>query len=436
MKRYYLGPWTRQTRGSMTFYAPPVGVVGCLDLAPLPVQGVMSEFRPVGLFVTTAAVLPSEYTLIAEGDCREVKSTTRMRDAFLSLTGYAPNGDTLADQIYDCLTDGSDPKGDSAPKPLMPGVNGWLDLHLGGHSRILSAKFEWGKPCSRGRGHWQKIKQLLRNEFEELFTAAKGGKLKDAEHHRRVLDFHCEKYGLKGNDWKELVPTKLQKDVPGRLKHETTITDDFNRADADALGTGSGGWSWSELAGDCDIVSNVASVQTISGSTGSNNRAETDLSSADHYAQVAATIIGTGGNDGGAYARLSASAITGYLAVLFRTGSPYLQIYKVVSGAFTSLSSSTGVTYADGRITKTEANGSTIKGHYHGSEIISITDTAITGNLRTGSHGYIVGGSAGAVTFDDFEAADLGGGGGGLLYTQLERGVRGLQRGTFTKWGS
>lgn len=426
MKRYYLGHWVQQRFGTDLCFAPPAGVVGSLDLAPIPVQGVMAADRPMGLFVTRSTVLPSEYTLLGEGDCRELKADTRMQDAFRSLVGYRPQGDTLAELIYDTLTDGSDPDGSSGPKPLMPDATGWCDVYLGGHSRVLGSRFEWGKPDSRGRRHWAKVQQLLRKEFEQLFDDAKAGKLKDAEHHRRVLDAHCDKYGLQGeNDWKEFVPVKLQKDVPGRLKHETTITESFNKADSDTLGPD---LTWTEVNGDFDVVSNQC--RHTNTTTVRSARAESDLSSADHYAQVQIVSNGSGTNDcaAGACARFAAAAETMYFAFYYQADNR-LYVSKKVTGAQTNITSSV-ITEALPETYKCEINGSTLKGYQAGVERVSTTDSAITGNLRGGILLYQS--SVLNPTIDNFEASDELGGGGGILYTQLERGVRGYLRGVYS----
>lgn len=415
MKNYYLGSWVFRDGA----FRPPVGAVGCLDFAPLTVQSSPASDRPVGLFVTTAAILPSEYTLLGTGDCRELKADTRMQDAFRSLVGYRAKGETLADLIYDALTDGSDPDGSSGPKPLMPGVDGWCDVYLGGHSRILGAKFEWGKPCSRGRSHWAKVQQLLRKEFERLFDDAQAGKLKDSEHHRRVLDAYCDKY--KVDDWNEFVPAKLQKDVPGRLKHETTITENFDGSDGDTIGNL---LTWTEVSGDFDRVSNKATLTTNDG-TERDARAESDLSSDDHYAQAVVDNSNSGERAMGPCCRFAGAARTYYYTYFYANK---IWTYKKVNNVVTNLAN-IAITAAQPELCKVSADGSTVKGYQAGVERTSNTDTAITGNVRTGIFAYRS--AVSSPTIDDFEAADISAG-GGILYTQLERGVRGYLRGVYS----
>ena len=418
-KRYYLGHWVSDAEG----FRPPSGVVGCIDFAPLAVQGAPAVDRPVGLFVTTAAVLPSEYALLAEGDCRELAATSAMQSAFQSLVGYRPNGDKLVDLIYDTLTDGSDPNGEDGPLPLVPGVSGWCDLHLGGHSRVLSAKLEWGRSCSRGRNHWGKIRTLLRKHFERHFSDAKSGKLKDAEHHRRVLDFWCDKYGLKGpEDWKELVPDRLQRDVPGRLKHETTITESWP-TNSTTISTGQD-LTWTETNGDLEVRGGRLGEVLEDGF--GEARAESDLSGDDQYAKALAYDSGTANSGVRLLARFDPAART-YYAYARESGAQDFALQKRVTGTLTVLTTAAGAGPSDGTEVKCEINGSTLKGYDDGVEQLSITDTSITGYLRTGITARTNGEA------ESFEAADLAPA-GGILYTQLERNIRGMTRGTWTGW--
>ena len=170
-----------------------------------------------------------------------------------------------------------------------------------------------------------------------------------------------------------------------------TITDDFNRADNDALGTSSEGWSWTEVTGDIDIVSQVATGQV---SANSSARAEIDLDSADHYAELA--ISDFGANGVGPCCRFDPSAETFYVA--YEDGTS-LRLFKVIAGTF---GSALGTAASAGASTvRIEANGTTIRVLDDGVEVINVTDGDITGHTRTG----IVVGLGGDIDF--FEAGDL-----------------------------
>jgi len=78
-------------------------------------------------------------------------------------------------------------------------------------------------------------------------------------------------------------------------------------------------------------------------------------------------------------------------------------IGKWVAGSATWLGS---VNYAaaSGSTFKTDATGSTITGYENGTQKVQTTDTAITGNLRTGLLAYT--GFSYAMYADDFYATD------------------------------
>lgn len=424
--KYYLGPIPWRTKPFPSF-GLPAGALGMIDLAPLLAQSVGGSDRPVCVCWSSSALLPSEYTLIGDGDCRELTPGAAVKSAFQSLVGYRPQGTLLVELIYDCLLGGADPDGQSGPMPLVPGTNGWLDLWMPGHSRVLGERFEWGRSGSRGSNHTAKLKQLLRKQFTQLMDLAQQGKLKDAQQHRRILDAWCDKYGLQGaDDWREFVPTALQKDVPGRLKHETTITENFTRSDSTTqIGNV---LTWTQVSGTWGTFSNAA----YKASTANVNhvaRAESDLSSSDHYAQVVVSPTGSGSSATsasfyGPCARFDGSAATCYLTGNF---SDDQYISKIVSGTATNLTSAAH-TYANDETYKLECNGSTLTIYVDGSPVTNVTDTSIAGNTRCGLESFGVN-----ATMDDFEAADLAA--AGILYTQLERSTRGLMRGMFTYAG-
>lgn len=433
---YYLGPFQQFTDSGMTYYAPPVGTLGCIDLASLPDQSKVASSRPVCICWTSSAILPSEYTLVGDGDCRQLATTTAMQDAFQSLVGYRPQGATLANMVMDCLQGGSDPSGQNGPLPIVPTVEGWMDLWMPGHSRVLSERFEWGKPGSRGSNHTPKLQAMLRAEFAQLFADAHAGRLNDDKQHLRVLDYWCDKYNLQGaDDWKQFVPTNLQSQVPGRVKHNTTINDSFNRTNATTLGTSSDGtWSWSAFVGastQWGIVTNAA--QSGPGTTGEGKQtAAIDLSSSDHYAQANTSIAFTGSFDNsvGAIVRKDGTATNTHYLGLNNRQVNQRRIFSCVAGTYSQLSANNTDAYADGLLLEMSANGSTLTLYYNGVQRITITNTAIAGNLRTGLYANIINSATGNdVIADNFQGADLSA--SSLIYTQLERNVRGMQRGMY-----
>lgn len=186
----------------------------------------------------------------------------------------------------------------------------------------------------------------------------------------------------------------------------TTITDDFTRADADALGTSSEGWSWTEVVGDFDIVSNQCRATSGTSALAGAARAETDLASDDQYAQL--DIIA----DGGAGNRLAvaivrfASAEETYYRFLVRTSDGFNQIQKNVNGSLTNLVTGTTTALSLPDTMKFTASDTALEGFINAVSVASVSDASISGNTRCG-----LGGNASvSVDMDNFEAADLGGG--------------------------
>lgn len=384
--RYYIGPW-QWTGDSWT---PPVGSLGAIDLRSVTDQGIQTlSDRPFGFFVLLDS-LNSDYTLIGEGDLRELQISNATKNTWNSLMGYRPDGNTLLDLLVDQLTNGSDPDGAAGPCPLLPTVYGDLELHLGGHSKVWSHAFHWGDPFTQ---NIQKTLHRAYNEAEHI----------SLDHARRVLDYWCDKYKLDKRDgWKELVPPEKRKNHPGVLPHQTTITDNFNRADG-AIGSSSEGWSWTAVTGAWNIVSNEVE------GTGANRtaRAETDLSSSDHYSQVDIASTTANARGGGAACRFDSAANTCYIArVETATGAAndVYRIAKIVAAVLTELG--TGVTseYSAPDTVRIDANGSAISFDLNGVLQESITDTAISSGTRCGMFA-----DSGATTtkLDNFSAADL-----------------------------
>jgi hypothetical protein len=418
--KYYLGPWQWVTNRGPAFFAAPAGIIGAIDLGTIPEMGAGGKERKGCLCWTDENVaLGSEYDLLGTGDVREIKRTAKIQSVFRNTIGSAPAGDKLHDMILDCMIDGSDPDGLTAPKSIVPDADGWIELMLPGHGKVKSERFEWGR-----NRHTAKLRRMLRAEFSQIMGDAESGKLKDKQHHRRVLDALCEKYGV--TEWREFVPTARQKDVPGRLQHETSISESFDKADSSTLGPD---LTWTEVNGDWSVVSNAARVPGIS--TYCSARAESDLSSADHEAQIDAitsTDTGTQFTQLGPSARFSPSAGTYYSATLYKFGNS-LSLQKVVSNTQTNLASQS-ITVALPESYKIKCSGSAITSHQAGVQRLSVTDTSITGNLRCGINGFTL---SGVGVIDNLLASDLAS--SGIRYTQLERGTRGVERGVYTGWG-
>jgi hypothetical protein len=180
----------------------------------------------------------------------------------------------------------------------------------------------------------------------------------------------------------------------------TVLTDTFTRANADALGG-----SWTEVTGDTDINTNAARTGNIGISDLA--RLELDLASDDHSVQasIRASEVGSAGF-GGVLARFHVTDQTFYEArAQFQADT--IRLNKVVAGAVTQLGSDAAVAFdaAVDYLVRIEVNGSDIRVYVDGSLKISVTDTTITGNTRTGIRGSKFG--SGYIQWDNFEAADI-----------------------------
>ncbi len=287
--------------------------------------------------------------------------------------------DTVREILAELLTVGADPTGQRFAPPLLS-----EEIHLGGHSIVWRGKVT-ASPIWRAN-----VLSVYQQDFQRLRQESG-----DIEHHRRVLgalDLKLRRYGLRASD----IAPDLEP-----LPPSTTITESFNKADSGTLGPD---LSWTEINGAWEVFSNQAASEGIN--SVELARADTDLSSADHYGQVIVTFLGGGTARLGGAARIQTAdgtTITCYYADL--RNNDVLELEKVVSGTDTELAD-TAQTVSLPDTVKVQADGSTIKSFFNGSEVDSVTDTAITGNLRAGLMSRN-GGNADGSRGDDFEAADL-----------------------------
>lgn len=388
--RYYLGPWDHQIVEGETHFLPPAGVIGLIDMRSIPGHAGQNY----GFFVTPDNITldPTSFELLGQGSYVDQITLTGTQAAMWSsmLGLQAISSTNLLDAIWESLTVKADPTGNMAVRPLMPTRQGNLELHLGGHSLVRSKRFDLGMPEAAN------VIKVLQEDYRDIRQRAIGGDA-PAGHHRRVLDYWGEKFGV-NNPQDIFIPNDLPREIP--LPHATTHTESFNQTDSSTLGPD---LTWTETTGDLETTSNR--VNAVSG-TFSEARAEHDVSGSDMYTQ--ALIYHNGETAGTSQCRVmtrfSSSART-YYGGNARADDTDV-IYKEIAGSFTSLVGPTAHTWSDGITLKIEANGSTITSYDNGASIQSTTDTAITGNTRGG-----LGAWNGAVQLDDFETGDIAAGG-------------------------
>lgn len=352
----------------------PASVVGAIDLRPASARqaqgGTPSGYAFVASMQPVGTVLAQSLHMVDE------VATSAMQNTWQSLTGYKPLGNRLSELLWDHLTRGADPKGITGPKPLMPTIQGLLELHVGGHSPIIRQEFRLGV-----HPHTNQVLSVMREDFRRQWEA-------NTIHARKVLGYHVRTY--RDTDWRQLIPRDLRPHVDGPLEPATTLTDNFNRADADPLGSSSEGWSWTEVSGDIDIVSNEAKGLA----NGSGARAESDLSSDNHYAQQTAVIVSNGA---GPAVRFASGADTQYFWLC--DGSSPNRLFRRETGSNTQIGGAGNAT--SGQVVKLSVSGSTLEMFIAGSSVGTQTDTVITGNTRCGMHSEL------NDRIDDWSASDL-----------------------------
>lgn len=379
--KWLAGPLQWQTQ-PMPAWNPPPGFA-LLDLRSIPDHAEGTSGRAV--FFGDGPI-PSEYDLIGQGSWADLRPTGRALDALPRRKGFSPTGDTLRDQLLSILTDGAAPDGSDGPRPILPTTSRRTEFVAGGQQ--FSRAFALGNST-----HANRVRDVLRADFAAIHADATGGRTLDPEIHRRVLDYWCLQYGVA--DWREFVPQNLRAHIPGRLPHATTISETFTGTIGSALGPN---LTWTSVSGAWRIGSSNAAGKTATASTVDLARADTDLSSADHYAQIKRLGTNTAHYQGACVRCPSTSTKTFYGVF----NDNFIYIMKMVAGTQTNITNTANAPVS-GDIYKVSANGSTIKSYCNGTEKLSTTDTAITGNLRTGIQLFTAVDDA----LDDFEAADL-----------------------------
>lgn len=363
-------PWLTDEWGDSYWGLPPVGrwIIDFRSLADCGKRGEYGDHPHVLMCCDETPKLDG-WEPLSDGDMRDARVDQKMLDTWEGLTGVAAQGDTLADLIWWHLTENADPKGSDRCKPLMASRDR-MELHC--HGLIAS------KPFNLGQQHANKVLAVIQDDFRATFDLAQQGKA-PADLHLKLLDDLCDKHGV-GKDrasWQRFVPADLRNDIAGPKPRTTAYSDNFNRANADPLGSSSEGWSWTEVSGDIDIASNMAVAANTS-----RARAEADLSSADHECQVTFQFNDGGSVAAGPMVRYASAADTAYFGRGRDTANQSI-LAKYVTGTLTDLDTvSTTIDFPV--VLKTYISVSALKFYVGGVERNSITDTAISGGTRCG----------------------------------------------------
>lgn len=370
-----------------SWWGLPAGVRSIIDLRPTADCAKRGEYGdfPHVLMVADEAPKADGWETLSDGDPRDLRVDQKLLDTWASITGIAVHGDTLADLIWWHLTSNADPKGFDRCKPLMPAKR---NLELWSSGLIKSEAF------TLASAHANKVLAVVQDDYREVFERVQSGAAAP-DLHQKLLDDLCDKYQVSKTDrtaWEKFVPVDLRTEVQGVKKRTTSYSENFNGSDSNTFGVQ---LTWAEQGGsDWDTRSNRGVIDPASSSFCSV-RAEHDLSSSDHYAQV--VLVSTTGNYGPA-ARFSSSAQTLYSS---EASDSIWRLVKFVAASRTQLTSDEP---GAGGTNRVRVAGSTITGYRNGTQYNSTTDTAITSGTRCGMYGRNNAGSD--ISFDDWMCDD------------------------------
>jgi len=372
---YYLGPWELSDDAEGKRWHPPEGTLGLVDLRPL------APTECFGFFATEKE-LGSDYLFLGSQLDEPVKED--LAGKWASALGISRlEGATVLDCLWEILTVRADPEGGVRAKPILPTHLGMLELHLGGDSLVRSRRFQGVSDPA-----WPNIQAVLQADYRVIYAQALKAESTDRTVHQRLLGAWQAKYGLA--DARLFIPSDLPVEVP--IRPQTTISDNFNRA---TLGA-----NWTAVDGTWDIYNSVQLRNTAEVVIPATLRYDaSSLSSDDHYAQITYLSASMTSKWMGPMVRFASDGETGYCARIHALGTER-NIYKDVAGTLTSL-----WTDANGggppQTIKLSADGTSISLYDDGVLAQTITDSAISGNLRVGVASFSI------TRGDNFIAEDL-----------------------------
>jgi hypothetical protein len=326
---------------------------------------------------------------------RGVLSTVQ-RDGITQLTGVSSgwSGNKLWEVLAELLLLKCDPTGANVLKPVR-----------GRRGRKHGHKFAGDKFLERIVGdndpEWINRRDVFRVDYER--ARDKAVTQEDLDALRRWTGYEMLANNL--SDPADILAPKYKND--GYLPPSTTLTESFDQSDSSTLGPD---LSWTEISGNWETVSNQVSYASTSPHIFA--RADSDLSSDDHYCQLDVTSWDAANNRIGGGARVqtdNGTTETAYFCVYRNQAGGNCELEKTVSGTNTEITAETISASLPDTI-KVQADGSSISGYLNGTEIDSanspFTDTSITGYLRCGLVAR-----GGPSDGDNWEAADLAAGG-------------------------
>lgn len=384
MSDTYIGDWHHIDDGDGPRWSVHAPEFTAMDFGIVAESGVAASpknpTRPGLLACVPAGSKPPEgLELLSTDDPREFKPDGRALDQWESLFKYRPQGETLAQWMLDHLMNGSDPRGEAACKPLLPGRT--LSLHMG--ETLFSRPFDFASDPYRA-----KVLDVLRLDSKALWEQENSSDAKKpvAGTTQKYLDKLCEQYGIAKTDYKILLPTDIRNDVPAPIKHGTNFTENFDGADKSGVGYQ---LTWTDTSG-VGGVNRDNKFKNGSTAAGVIWRAEHDVSSQNHYVEATGSIDGTGTvKTLELHCRWSASAETYYY--MFYRGNPGTENFRAgrtITNSSTETVSTGGAVASPMRLRISigeDGTAGTFRARVNGSQLYNVTDTNITGHTRGGA---------------------------------------------------
>ncbi len=279
-------------------------------------------------------------------------------------------------------------------RPVMPDKEGNIRFKLGEVSHTTK--------CPTSGTQWDNILRELQFGYREVKNQSTN------DIHRKYLSTLQRKLGVE--NYEIFIPSDLPKETP--VRPTTTLRDNFdvgNHADISGQAS-SDGWLWNKIVGAAlALIRTDTQVYAECQSIGQRvtYRADSDLSSTDHYVQ-AGMMTSSNGMTPVIMARKDGTATVTWYELQLGAGSQQLFLLKVIAGVGTVISNP-GMTIALNTFYTVKLNitGSTLQLFNGGTQVgTDYTDTAVSTGLRCGMTAQ---GNSGVITFgglEDWEASD------------------------------
>jgi len=380
---YYLANYPLIEDGGEQFYRAPGDGRPVIAIGPpkqVPPVGVVFSRTPLSDGTPRRTPRAASDSAIELGGALDDRPANRLRAAWAALAGRPPTGNTLLDWVWSSITDRSDPTGQTAALPLLPGSRGArLRLVVGGK---LLRTHRW-QPDRQPENH--AALDLLKRQYRRTRAAVFDGEL-PADWHRRTLSKWQRVYRV--SDHRTFVPADLPDEPP--LPHATVITDDFNRPNAATLGA-----NWNQLNNLIEVLDNEAFYTSGDSLLADNCEYQGDITGSDMSVRmdIASWFWDSNGAlNTGVLTRLQDDGFTQNTFYRFNLneapigqGGQRVRLFVSNDGTQTQIGTDQPVTIlGSGERLRGDTDAGNHVLRYRGTVEISETDTSIDGSTRGG----------------------------------------------------